>query len=1175
MIQGDPLNTRFPIFIFNPRFVYDVPPPLFLRRWLIFSCLVIGCIFGMVTSNGCAARNAEYDQLMENGDYGQAKQLIRRLLEEYSYRDENPAMPARRAQFYYWLARAHGKLREYDSLKLALSLSVSNDPGFGDARSELLLESALSEFNAGVARYNETVYEEAIEHWNNTLELAESEIPGTGLRAVLLRNLGFAEAGRENTEKAASNFTKASKFGDDQARLVLAEYQTSNSMTLPKLLQRAENLKGLETRAPENEVQDPGPPKPLAPEGKPAMERPAEQAQTESRAAPGEPIDDLTSPRQSWTTRTLTWENISHLPMRGLDRYLPLLNGINDINGDPHVRGSRSNKTGYLIEGISVFNPFSSTAGVSLIPEALDELEVHSGPYGAHLGSWEGGVVASRMKRGGDHLAVTLRVQSDDFAGPGDRFLGTSSFGYRNIVGTAGGPLSVGGLDMKFFIAGEHDFARDRNPMFLSPFRYTLVTDLYGSYPSGTPLPGPVEVLRNHLPNNWLERNTLQGNAAFSVEDVDFTVVGSVSEYANPEGGQWPQALTRIFVQKRNPLNKVTTRFGALNVGVPVGSKTRIKASIGFYDRYQRVYDPDFKHNFRAYPDSLANAQLGYSGFLSRFQPPRNYTAIFGFGLDHPSSPNNSYSKENQFSWSLSGSVTSRVLPEWEIEAGIDASFWTMRYYRINNILWFRTTEEFSSFTSEEDRRVSLTRAGGIKLAGYQYDNPSVEVEVGPDGPMEPSMTSLYIRNVLKYEPATIDVGFRYEALDADLTTVPETVNPVTATPDFQEPPFNPDLNLLNETKLTKSSAFTYFLPRLGISFSLSEKATARIAYGSYVQLQRLSDLHLDHTTLSGLLSPLYRVPYNLGGSAITFMAEPERSEQFEVGLNHHLGQEISAGIVYYHKTLDNQLQLERIANSQGNPIFVALRNGGKGVSTGVEFTLDATMGTRFSANFLYTFSETKGRISNPFDWRYVSDEITPGLYPEFLVPVDYDQTHRGTIIGTLTFGNDDGPILDGTAFSGLVTFRSGQRYTTVRPPMNLGSASPWKIGVRELIDVRSIATTSSENEAVGPAYFNVDLQVRRLFLISSLKVEFVLDILNLFNRKHVLNVFPATGSPNDDAWLLSPFSEPYKAVPLYEEFYRTVNLQNRWAYMGATGNDIYGTPRQIRLGLNVELLAQ
>jgi hypothetical protein len=52
---------------------------------------------------------------------------------------------------------------------------------------------------------------------------------------------------------------------------------------------------------------------------------------------------------------------------------------------------------------------------------------------------------------------------------------------------------------------------------------------------------------------------------------------------------------------------------------------------------------------------------------------------------------------------------------------------------------------------------------------------------------------------------------------------------------------------------------------------------------------------------------------------------------------------------------------------------------------------------------------------------------------------------------------------------------------------------------------------------------------------------------------------------------LKSPLAVAYKAIPNYEAFYRAINLQNRWGIMQSFVGDVYGAPRQIRVGARME----
>ena len=220
-----------------------------------------------------------------------------------------------------------------------------------------------------------------------------------------------------------------------------------------------------------------------------------------------------------------------------------------------------------------------------------------------------------------------------------------------------------------------------------------------------------------------------------------------------------------------------------------------------------------------------------------------------------------------------------------------------------------------------------------------------------------------------------------------------------------------------------------------------------------------------------------------------------------------------------------------------------------------------------------YSYSDARGRFADPkSNWRYVSDEFSFSVpFPENPPQLKYDQTHRGSILAGLRFNENDGPVLDGLSVDLSFSFNSGQRHTRLQEPVNLGAAGPWNIGVRSLLDLRSQSPLEADNSSTTPWYLNVDLAVRKKVSFESVSATVYANILNLSNRKHILNVFP-TGSSSDDGWLQNSFADPYKQIPLYEEFYRMINLQNRWAYMGATGYDIYGTPRQIRIGVMVEM---
>ena len=161
-----------------------------------------------------------------------------------------------------------------------------------------------------------------------------------------------------------------------------------------------------------------------------------------------------------------------------------------------------------------------------------------------------------------------------------------------------------------------------------------------------------------------------------------------------------------------------------------------------------------------------------------------------------------------------------------------------------------------------------------------------------------------------------------------------------------------------------------------------------------------------------------------------------------------------------------------------------------------------------------------------------------------------------------------------------LLNFNSGHNYTKIAEPQNLGQANPWNIGVRALQDSRNRNPVEPINSSSTPWVFNVDMTFNKVFYLDLFNVEVYARVLNLFNTKSILNVFPTTGTPYDDGWLKNPLATQYLQIPGYEEFYRTLNLTNRYYYdrLGAggglgqqAGGDLFGSPREIRLGVKLE----
>ncbi len=868
------------------------------------------------------------------------------------------------------------------------------------------------------------------------------------------------------------------------------------------------------------------------------------------------------------TVRVSTVESIEHLPFRGVENVLALQAGVVQQNGNLYVRGGRAGETAYFVDGANVTNPFYNNQNVSIIQEAIEELAIQSGGYTAEFGGASSAIVRTSVRTGGNALKISLDYQTDDFAKPGQTFLGTSAFGFRNAVLTASGgiPYLQGA---NFFIAGQQNYMRDNQPMYLTPFHFEgLTSDGFGGRPAGLLLPnnGTVDFKKNYLYDNWLETNTIQGTLSYNVSSLRFRLTGSYGKNSSPSGTNWPGALANYYRLSRYMLNETITSFVNFRATHVLDPSTFYEVGISYADRYGRVYDRDFGDNWPLYSDSLANAQKGYTGFLRRFQGPLAWSTIDGFSFNDANAPNNSYSKNRQSSISGNIDFTSQLNSNWELKVGGRVDSWVMRIYSIGNIqaanelLYGLSGTNPRSFSGSLERRVVLSRTASINNYGYDIDGN--EVNSGTDEPRRPIFASAYFQSKFEYRDIILNLGFRYELYS---TREPVPTDPSVATG------FDQSLDVINEAQLVQKTPTSYLLPRISFSFPATDRTVFYAQYGKYAQLPALSQLFSGNLVLSRNLSPSTRAPWGgANGYPPSFDVTPERTTQYEMGLRQIVSDNFAITATGFYKNVSDQLQYYKWPSME-QPLFVAWRNQDFSSTLGLELTLELRRTRRLAAKLNYTFSDARGTASDAYEWYGpVSDITINSKFPVFINPLTFNQTHRGAITLDYRFAKGEGgSILEGTGVSLITTFNSGHNYTKILESW-ASSSSAWTVGVQT--NSRRKPTEPINNSST-PWVLNLDLNFSKTMSFSNnLTAELYVNVLNLLDSKQVLNVYETSGTPEDDGWLTSTQSKAYRDVPHYADFYRAINLDNRWTYIQRKGADIYGTPRQIRVGLRIEI---
>jgi hypothetical protein len=913
-----------------------------------------------------------------------------------------------------------------------------------------------------------------------------------------------------------------------------------------------------------------------------------------------------------WTAFTILGDDMLRLPVRGIENIVSILPGIiglaeyrpfraNSTGNTLHVRGSRTGEIQYLLDGFSTTNPFTNSNDFPLIPEAIEELEIHTGAYGPELGSAIGGVVASRMRTGGDALKFSINYRGDELVSPGNEFLNTTSNGVRTIVGTLSGPLTE---SASFFVAGEHEFAHNRDPIFLEPFRYDLQNDegwRYYYQVGSKPLPRPVEVRKNYLSGNWAESNSIQGNASINLNPFKLKLIGSYSFEEKPLGKSWggkgyrtANALSNTFWQKQQ-LNEVSKTFLALRATHTVNPTTSYEIGASYHRRRSRAYDKDFGDDWMLYADSTAARSKGYilkegsivplvgsTGWLSLRDGPPSYSAIDYFNFNHEFTPIDNYSKESENSLALSFDFVSRITPTWELKAGVNYERWSMRLWNIQYIGNLMSLMDYSAdyYSTDSLRRYpDRVKERDFRFAErgfidyYGYDVLGGEIEDGPSAPRTPRFLSLYLNNELNDGPVTINVGGRFESFWSGLLVYPDddpTYKKYSSATNYSY------FNVIDADKMIEQKPSQYFLPRANMSVRLDDKGILFLSYGEYAQLTDLKQvyhgLYQINRAIQGAysqwdsLTQRYR-PVLWGEALPGQLTKPERTRQIEIGFRHTLPNDGEVSISYYQKKMRDQLQLGIVNDTA----FVDFLNDGEGVSQGIDASLALRLSETIQIGLLYSFHDSRGTTSNAFSNKreYLEYYYYRARTPKDLPPFEYSVRHRATAYVAVR-GIEGDPILDRTELFLLLNASSGHPYTRTEPMQYFGSWSPWYVGSAPLQDVRLADPIEPLNNSTTPWIASVDLRLSKEFTFNDLRLRISADVLNLLDTKNILNVHPSTGSATADYFSSTTYPEWFKAIPNFTSFYRDLNLKNGWAYAQATGNNLYGPPRQIRLGLSV-----
>lgn len=863
----------------------------------------------------------------------------------------------------------------------------------------------------------------------------------------------------------------------------------------------------------------------------------------------------------------ITAEDLQTLPVRGFTETLKLQNSVVLQDNEFHIRGSRPDEIGYYIDGVSSNDPFSNAQELYVIPEALAEIQVLPGGYGAEYGNANGGVILSALKTGGPALKATIDFQTDKFAGEGEQFLSSYSYRHHTGVATLGGPLLS--KNIRFFIAGENRFRGDRAVRFSDGFTLGKLEDEARQRSRDTTI-ASYAYPDGFTPKQEDNLLAFQGTLLFDYAPLQIRLSGTWNRLRQQNTSGISDDTPMLDMLNERFYDDIFNRslFSA-TLSYAVSPKALASATVGVFHARDRREDSYFGDNWHQWYDSTAVAQHtnGQVIYQSRWQPEGDYR-FNGWNFARNGDPAYRFFQNDQNRLDMKFNFTYQVNRFHEAKIGVDVQQFTLRSLALNPHVM--ETLDFSNVEKPEDvplyNWINFSQADNI---GYDiYGNRSEKDEYRDgfkisEAPKKPKYSSVYLRDKMEYKDLVIDAGLRYDHFN---TRAQHLVDP-------ENPDFDPRNAQLREDAFETVEAFNEISPRLGVSLAPDSGTVLFAHFGKYAQMPRLD--------LQYASARRYSRDIVGGGNfvkkAAGYALKPVKTTVYELGLRKQISGIVDVTIAGYYR---NTNELPTLTRVNVNPeAYIApynlLTNGDYANTKGVDVMINLRRVRHLQAQVNYTFSKVRGGGSNPFSF-VTALELETGL-PTLSNPLDYQQTHRGSIDLDYRFGNNEGGFLfKNFGVNALATFNNGHPFTFSRGRGH----SVYGIGVEYMDDTRGRTPLEEINASTTPGNFDIDLRLDKAFDISKfLQATFYVRVTNLLNRRNVLNVYDATGRADDDGVLSTGGESPFRFsrdvfIERWGEdwvnMHEAINLINGQAYWDVLGKELWGHPRQIFFGINL-----
>jgi outer membrane receptor protein involved in Fe transport len=362
----------------------------------------------------------------------------------------------------------------------------------------------------------------------------------------------------------------------------------------------------------------------------------------------------------------------------------------------------------------------------------------------------------------------------------------------------------------------------------------------------------------------------------------------------------------------------------------------------------------------------------------------------------------------------------------------------------------------------------------------------------------------------------------------------------------------NDTASLLSANSFEDYTPQVVVMPRVSFTFPVTDKAIfiahfdklAQRPTSGVARLDPFQYLDLDNNSSGGILNnPDLR---------------PQITTEYEIGFKQVLTEQSALKISAFYRELRDLIQVQLYA--QAYPIsYTAYGNQDYGTVKGFALEYDLRRTNNISIGANYTLQFANGTGSGPTSGVNLASAGQPNL--RYILPLSYDTRHQFFLRFDYRYrsGRDyTGPkwgrgILENFGINLTTNASSGEPYTRRSFAYALSSGSS------------SVPVLGQINGARLPWQLTADLRVNKVFGFKNRKagsLEVYIQVFNIFNTINTVNVYPFTGSPDDDGYLASEAAQSTIREQVNSQSF--VDLYNRRANSPFN----FSAPRRVRLGV-------